>query len=105
MKFLRNDTAESPIEAAIVVMVTIMVMGIVTMTMGGFVDIVINFMNTINIPITHAVGTTIQTFIFRLVTLFYGLPIFVIVLMFVWMFKVIIKRHRYSTQTPLAEDY
>lgn len=93
-----NNQAESPIEVVIVVMVTILIMSLVVLTLGPFVDEFMATLNAVDIPLDTWGQDMMALLPVKFASWFFIIPGFMVLMMMVWGIKTVIKKHQYSKQ-------
>lgn len=98
-----DDKAESPLEAVFVFMAYLFIAAILLLTLGTLTDSFVDVFGKIRITLdAHhqgLFGTPMKLFSWVFIV-----PVFFAGVMLVWMFKTIIKKHKYTRQQELYEE-
>lgn len=92
-----NESPISPIEVLISLMITILTMAILMLSMGSFLDGLIDVISKIDIPLSIW-GQDMMSRYIGYARWALAFPVFFIILTIVWGVKTIIKKHTYTTQ-------
>lgn len=100
MKFLQDNKAETPIEVLFIVMGTILILTLVTLTFGAFLDGFINTWSNIllSMPMSSWGNGMYANIVTNNVKLAFLVPGFFVIIIMLWGIKTVIKKHQYSTQ-------
>lgn len=93
----------SPIEVIFTLMLTIIVMTALSLFAFPFTDMYINTISTINIPLSTWGQGMMDTYIGYSKWVF-AVPVFFCLLIFVWAFKTVIRKHEYTAQDQFMND-
>lgn len=98
-----NKAQISPIEVVFTLMLTILVMVMLGLTVFPFVDMYISQISLINIPLSVWGQGMMDTYIGYSSWVFV-VPGFFCLLMMVWAFKTVIRKHDYTAQEQFMND-
>jgi len=99
-----NSAQISPIEVIFTLMISIITMVALGLTIFLFVDIFMHEITNIDIPLSTWGQGMMDNLVIRYSTWIFIVPGFFCLLMFVWAFKTIIKKHEYTAQDQFMTD-
>lgn len=110
MKLINNEQAESPIEVLIVILLSIFALTIAVFVGGSVLDVFMGEFSDILAasPITNSFATGMwANVVTRYTSWAFTIPGFMVILIVVWGFKTVIRRHEYGTHEEFvnSEDY
>ena len=107
MELSRCDMDEraqiTPVEVVFTLMLTIILMTVVSLVSFPLTDVFIREISAVNLPLSVWGQEMMNTYIGYSVWIF-AFPVFFCLLMFVWAFKTIIRKHEYTAQDQYMND-
>ncbi len=98
-----NQAQISPVEVIFTLILTILVMTVLGMVAFPFTDSFISVLSSVDIPLS-VWGQDMMSIYIGYASWIFAVPVFFCLLMFVWAFKTVIRKHEYTAQDQYMND-